>query len=54
MISGIVRVEFLNQQPSFSSETHQDLEAQHGDVDLIASFYHDYYCSLFMIVPYLE
>ena len=42
MISGIVRVEFLNQQPSFSSKTHQDLEAQHGDVDLIASFYHDY------------
>ena len=46
-ISGIVRVEFLNQRPSFASKSQQDLEAQHGDIDLIASFYHDYL--LFMI-----
>ena len=40
-----VRVEFLNQGPSFASKTHQ-----HGDIDLIAGFYHDYL--LFIIVPF--
>ena len=50
MISGIVRVEFLNQRPSFASKTHQDLEAQHGDIDLIATvvFITIIYCSLFI------
>ena len=48
-ISGIVRVEFLNQRPSFASKTHHYLEAQQGDIDLIAGFYHDY---LLLILHY--
>ena len=40
----MVRVEFLNQGPSFASKTHQ-----HGDIDLITGFYHDYL--LLIIVP---